>query len=95
MGEYSARALHGNRSWVNLAGLAHQGFFFNGEVSERSKEHAWKVCVRQKRTEGSNPSLSAIQSYQQFSDTESPRNSPRCPGTYIIKTHIQSRISEQ
>ena len=24
------------------------------------KEHAWKVCVRQKRTEGSNPSLSAI-----------------------------------
>ena len=47
MGEYSARALHGNRSWVNLAGLAHQGFFFNGEVSERSKEHAWKVCVRQ------------------------------------------------
>ena len=30
-----------------------------GEVSERSKEHAWKVCVRQ-RTEGSNPSLSAI-----------------------------------
>ena len=31
-----------------------------GEVSERFKEHAWKVCVRQKRTEGSNPSLSAI-----------------------------------
>ena len=30
-----------------------------GEVSERLKEHAWKVCVRQKRTEGSNPSLSA------------------------------------
>ena len=32
----------------------------SGEVSERLKEHAWKVCVRQKRTEGSNPSLSAI-----------------------------------
>ncbi len=32
-----------------------------GEVSERFKEHAWKVCVRQKRTEGSNPSLSASQ----------------------------------
>ena len=31
-----------------------------GEVSERFKEHAWKVCVRQNRTEGSNPSLSAI-----------------------------------
>ncbi len=33
---------------------------FSGEVSERFKEHAWKVCVRQNRTEGSNPSLSAI-----------------------------------
>ena len=43
---YPARALHGNVSWVNLAGLAHQAFVFNGEVSERSKEHAWKVCVR-------------------------------------------------
>ena len=32
----------------------------SGEVSERFKEHAWKVCVRQNRTEGSNPSLSAI-----------------------------------
>ncbi len=30
-----------------------------GEVSERLKEHAWKVCIRQ-RIEGSNPSLSAI-----------------------------------
>ena len=30
-----------------------------GEMSEWLKEHAWKVCVR-KRTEGSNPSLSAI-----------------------------------
>ncbi len=29
-----------------------------GEMSEWLKEHAWKVCVRQ-RTEGSNPSLSA------------------------------------
>ena len=32
-----------------------------GEVSERSKEHAWKVCMRQ-RIEGSNPSLSAKKS---------------------------------
>ena len=31
----------------------------SGEVSERLKEHAWKVCMR-KRIEGSNPSLSAI-----------------------------------
>jgi len=30
-----------------------------GEVSEWSKEHAWKVCIRQKCIEGSNPSLSA------------------------------------
>jgi len=28
-------------------------------VSEWSKEHAWKVCKRQKRFEGSNPFLSA------------------------------------
>ncbi len=28
-------------------------------MSERSNEHAWKVCVRVERTEGSNPSLSA------------------------------------
>ncbi len=31
-----------------------------GEVSEWFKEHAWKVCMRRKRIEGSNPSLSAI-----------------------------------
>ena len=30
-----------------------------GEVSEWSKEHAWKVCISQKGIEGSNPSLSA------------------------------------
>ena len=30
-----------------------------GEVSEWLKEHAWKVCIRQKCIEGSNPSLSA------------------------------------
>ncbi len=30
-----------------------------GEVSEWLKEHAWKVCIRQ-RIEGSNPSLTAI-----------------------------------
>ena len=31
----------------------------SGEVSEWLKEHAWKVCIRQKCIEGSNPSLSA------------------------------------
>ncbi len=30
------------------------------EVAEWSKAHAWKVCIRQKRIEGSNPFLSAI-----------------------------------
>lgn len=41
------------------------GNYFNfaiqkyGEVSEWSKEHAWKVCIPQKGIEGSNPSLSA------------------------------------
>lgn len=28
-------------------------------MAEWSKAHAWKVCVPQKGTEGSNPSLSA------------------------------------
>ncbi len=32
-----------------------------GEMTERPKVHAWKACVRHKRTEGSNPSLSANQ----------------------------------
>ncbi len=30
-----------------------------GEVAEWSKAHAWKVCKRQKRFQGSNPCLSA------------------------------------
>ena len=33
-----------------------------GEVSEWLKEHAWKVCVGLYPTEGSNPSLTAINS---------------------------------
>ena len=37
----------------------YQGLFqVPGEVSERLKEHAWKVCIRQ-RIAGSNPALSA------------------------------------
>src|SRR5579871_1723793 len=30
-----------------------------GGVAERSKAHAWKVCIRQKRIVGSNPTPSA------------------------------------
>ncbi len=30
-----------------------------GEMTEWLKVHAWKACVRQKCTEGSNPSFSA------------------------------------
>ncbi len=54
--------LRGCRTSYNLPGPS-------GEVSERSKEHAWKVCVRQKRTEGSNPSLSANTRKRRFSET--------------------------
>ena len=32
-----------------------------GEMSEWSKEHAWKVCIPQKGIQGSNPCLSANQ----------------------------------
>lgn len=38
----------------------------NGQVSEWSNEHAWKVCVPQTGTEGSNPSLSAINFLSQY-----------------------------
>ena len=38
----------------------------NGQVSEWSNEHAWKVCVPQTGTEGSNPSLSAINFLPQY-----------------------------
>ena len=31
----------------------------SGEMSEWLKEHAWKVCIRE-RIEGSNPSLSTM-----------------------------------
>ena len=49
-------------------------------MSEWSKEHAWKVCVR-KRTEGSNPSLTAItfrtpflEGCQRLPETQAPRD---------------------
>jgi hypothetical protein len=44
----------------NCHGYQRQDNSISGEVSERLKEHAWKVCIRQ-RIEGSNPSLSANQ----------------------------------
>ncbi len=31
----------------------------SGEVSERSKEHAWNACIRLERIAGANPALSA------------------------------------
>ena len=40
--------------------------FLYGGVSEWPKEHAWKACVRQKRTVGSNPTSSEIFSTQQL-----------------------------
>ena len=36
-----------------------RGLESTGEMSEWFKEHAWKVCVLQKGTAGSNPALSA------------------------------------
>ena len=42
----------------------------NGQVSEWSNEHAWKVCVPQTGTEGSNPSLSAINFPPQYTHNE-------------------------
>ena len=49
-------ALNGPHFWYTPRSVAEQAV--PGEVSERLKEHAWKVCIRQ-RIEGSNPSLSA------------------------------------
>ena len=42
-----------------MAGMCAKKSESFGEVSEWLKEHAWKVCIRQ-RIEGSNPSLTAI-----------------------------------
>ena len=46
---------------VGFSVMKQVNFSESGEVSEWLKEHAWKVCIRQ-RIEGSNPSLSANQS---------------------------------
>ena len=53
----------------------------HGEVSERSKEHAWKVCIRQ-RIEGSNPSLTAITRKNRFSETGFLYLNPTIPGLF-------------
>ena len=42
---------------------------FLGEMSEWFKEHAWKVCVLQKGTAGSNPALSADERKQLINTT--------------------------
>ena len=44
--------------WFRVPGQSWYAASF-GEVSERLKEHAWKVCMGAKPIEGSNPSLSA------------------------------------
>ena len=44
---------------MNYYVLMKQSLLFCGEMSEWFKEHAWKVCVLQKGTAGSNPALSA------------------------------------
>ncbi len=46
-------------AYISPAPLSVSRQYANGQVSEWSKEHDWKSCVRQNRTEGSNPSLSA------------------------------------
>ena len=56
----------------------------SGEVSERSKEHAWKVCMRQ-RIEGSNPSLSAKYSF----------NSIGCKETILKKMKWMDPLSQR
>ena len=57
--EKSECGLNGHRFWFTLARSEIQASsVLSGEVSEWLKEHAWKVCIRQ-RIEGSNPSLSA------------------------------------
>ena len=49
-----------------------------GEMSEWLKEHAWKVCVPLKGTEGSNPSLSA-RSFAAPSAADTPSHPGRAP----------------
>ena len=73
---YHAQYLEGQRSGLT------------GEVSERPMEHAWKVCIR-KRIEGSNPSLSASQSWSFGPSRESchePRKRRGVAGCCLLRT---------
>ena len=53
------RALHKPPGLARCAPLPKQAC---GAVAEWSKAHAWKVCIRQKRIVGSNPTRSATKS---------------------------------
>ena len=55
----------------------------HGEVSERSKEHAWKVCIPN-GIEGSNPSLSA--SFSSWASLTKPIHPPPFAGTHSSLT---------
>ena len=52
------RRSHNPQHWKKVMNSRLNKSSKNGEVSEWLKEHAWKVCIRQ-RIEGSNPSLTA------------------------------------
>ena len=57
----------------------------NGEVAEWSKAHAWKVCIRQ-RIEGSNPSLTAIQSAAKEHLGQETPESPQFAGFFVDRS---------
>ena len=48
----------------------------SGEMSEWFKEHAWKVCIRQKCIQGSNPCLSASPAEGGFYAQPKKKNPP-------------------
>ena len=60
-----------------------------GEMAERSKAHAWKACIRPKRIEGSNPSLSAKCLYK----STTYGTFPGCISTGIPKTRVPRSAS--
>ena len=52
-------------------------FPVHGEVSERPKEHDWKLCVGLSPTVGSNPTLSAIMAGGRTTSPANPVRSER------------------
>lgn len=42
-----------------MGGCSLNSLLTSGEMAEWLKAHAWKVCIRQKRIVGSNPTRSA------------------------------------